>query len=53
MFQLTWEEVSELNSLRSQVVTLKRGSHLKYRPYAFTGHGLWPPQFSTVLALSP
>lgn len=35
MFQLSWDEVSRLNSLRSQNVTLKRGTHLKYRPYAF------------------
>ena len=26
--------------LRSQNVTLKRGQHLKYRPYAFTEHGI-------------
>ena len=25
--------------LRSQIVTLKQGHHLKYRPYAFTEHG--------------
>jgi hypothetical protein len=39
MFQLSWEEVSHLSSLRSQIVTLKRGAHLKYRPLAFTEHG--------------
>lgn len=40
MFQLTieearawWLEVTA-NRLRSQTVTLKRGQHLKYRPYA-------------------
>ena len=33
MFQLTKEEY---HSLRSQFVTLKRGQHIKYRPYAFT-----------------
>ncbi len=27
-------------SLRSQIVTLKRGQHLKYRPYAFTEQGV-------------
>jgi hypothetical protein len=36
---LGWEEVSQLNALRSQIVTLKRGTHLKYRPFAFTEHG--------------
>lgn len=44
MFQLTMEEVKELNSpdLRSQNVTLKKpqGKHIKYRPYAFTEHGI-------------
>ena len=51
MFQLTWEEAGILRSqfatsssqdtesLRSQIVTLKRGTHLKYRPYAFTEQG--------------
>lgn len=37
MFQLPAEET---RSLRSQVVTLKRGEHLKYRPYAFTEQGV-------------
>ena len=37
MFQLTHEETQ---SLRSQIVTLKRGQHLKYLPYAFTEHGI-------------
>jgi len=38
MFQLTWEEA---DSLRSQFVTLKkRGSHIKYLPYAFTEQGV-------------
>ncbi|HEY5404827.1 MAG TPA: ORF6N domain-containing protein, partial [Pyrinomonadaceae bacterium] len=47
MFQLTMDEASaELvpmtERLRSQIVTLKkpRGKHLKYRPYAFTEHGI-------------
>jgi hypothetical protein len=46
MFQLTaqeargwWQEVTGPR-LRSQSVTLKRGQHLKYRPYAFTEHGI-------------
>jgi hypothetical protein len=29
-----------IGSLRSQTVTLKRGQHLKYRPYAFTEQGV-------------
>ena len=37
MFQLTKEEY---HSLRSQFVTLKRGQHIKYRPYAFTEQGV-------------
>lgn len=42
MFQLTWEEAG---FLRSQFVTLKdseakRGTHLKYPPYAFTEQGV-------------
>ena len=37
MFQLSAEETC---SLRSQFVTLKRGQHLKYRPYAFTEQGV-------------
>jgi len=46
MFQLTKDEAREwwlavnANRLRSQTVTLKRGQHLKYRPYAFTEHGI-------------
>jgi phage regulator Rha-like protein len=46
MFQLSireakdwWSEVMEAQ-LRSQIVTLKRGQHIKYRPYAFTEHGI-------------
>jgi hypothetical protein len=39
LFQLTWEEAARLPSLRLQFVTLKRGQHLKYRPFAFTEHG--------------
>jgi hypothetical protein len=37
MFQLTKDEY---NRLRSQIVTLKRGQHVKYMPYAFTEHGI-------------
>ena len=37
MFQLTREEAT---SLRSHFVTLKRGRHSKYAPYAFTEHGI-------------
>ncbi|HUS11230.1 MAG TPA: ORF6N domain-containing protein [Pyrinomonadaceae bacterium] len=39
MFQLTMEEAQGLRS-RSQSVTLKRGQNIKYRPYAFTEHGI-------------
>ena len=46
MFQLThqegkswWSEIMDPR-LRSQNVTLKRGQHIKYRPYAFTEHGI-------------
>src|SRR5947209_7259107 len=37
MFQLNFHEVS---SSRSQIVTLKQGLNIKYRPYAFTEHGI-------------
>lgn len=37
MFQLSWEEIDELS--RSQIVTLKQGHNIKYRPYVFTEHG--------------
>ena len=37
MFQLTLEEE---RSLRSQFVTLERGKHSKYLPYAFTEQGV-------------
>ena len=37
MIQLT---AGELDLLRSQIVTLKRGQHRKYRPYAFTEQGV-------------
>ena len=37
MFELTLEED---RALRSQLVTLKQGEHAKYRPFAFTEHGI-------------
>ncbi len=37
MFQIT---ARERESLRSQIVTLKRGEHRKYLPYAFTEQGV-------------
>ena len=37
MFELT---KNEYQSLRSQIVTLKRGQHSKYAPFAFTKHGV-------------
>ena len=37
MFELT---KNEYQSLRSQIVTLKRGQHSKYAPFAFTEHGV-------------
>jgi hypothetical protein len=39
VFQLTREEVKSSIQTRSQFVTLKRGSNIKYLPYAFTEHG--------------
>lgn len=40
MFQLTIAEARSSQRLRSQFATLKRGQHQKYRPYAFTEHGV-------------
>ncbi|HMF74982.1 MAG TPA: ORF6N domain-containing protein [Bryobacteraceae bacterium] len=40
MFQLTFEEGRSFESLRSQNVTLNRGRHRKYAPYAFTEQGI-------------
>ena len=46
MFQITLQEAKSWlpgvmdARLRSQNVTLKRGQHMKYRPYAFTEHGI-------------
>ena len=37
MFQLNLQEV---RNSRSQFVTLKQGQNIKYRPYAFTEHGI-------------
>lgn len=37
MFQLSWEEVE---SSRSQFVTLKQGKNIKYLPYVFTEQGV-------------
>lgn len=37
MFELALEED---HALRSQFVTLKQGEHAKYRPFAFTEHGI-------------
>ena len=46
MFELTLEETRQIESLRSQIVTLEiqsksslRGKHSKYAPFAFTEHG--------------
>jgi hypothetical protein len=39
MFQLVMEEAEEVQRSRSQRVILKRGSNIKYFPYAFTEHG--------------
>jgi len=38
-FQLTIKEAADLRRSRSQSVTLKRGSNIKYGPWAFTEHG--------------
>jgi phage regulator Rha-like protein len=40
MFQLTRQEARELEALRSQNATLKRGQHRKYTPFVFTEHGI-------------
>ncbi len=39
MFQLTWAELETLQ-LRSQIVTLEKGKHIKYLPLVFTEHGV-------------
>ena len=38
MFELSWKEAKELS--RSQIVTLKRGKNIKYRPRVFTEQGV-------------
>ena len=40
MLQLTRDETDAILRLRSQTVTLKRGEHIKYLPYAFTEQGV-------------
>jgi hypothetical protein len=50
IFQLSKDEVERISQIvtsspgarrsRSQIVTLKRGSNIKYRPYAFTEQGV-------------
>lgn len=40
MFRMTLEEARQFDSLRSQIVTLKRGQHRKYAPYVFTEQGI-------------
>jgi hypothetical protein len=39
LIRLTASEKNEVQRLRSQFATLKRGQHTKYLPYAFTEHG--------------
>jgi hypothetical protein len=39
IFRLTRKEAEDSELSRSQSVTLKRGSNIKYLPYAFTEHG--------------
>lgn len=48
MFQLIQEEYDRL---RSQNVTLKRGRHVKYLPYAFTDHGKLLFDFLAILQI--
>lgn len=38
-FRLSLREASVARRLRSQIVTLKQGSHVKYAPMAFSEHG--------------
>jgi transposase-like protein len=38
-FQLTLDEAKNISALRSQIVTLKRGHHIKHAPHVFTEHG--------------
>ena len=39
LIRLTPEELEEIQRSRSQNATLKRGSNIKYLPFAFTEHG--------------
>jgi hypothetical protein len=39
MIQLTPSETKEVQGLRSQFATLKRGQHIKYLPHVFSEHG--------------
>ncbi len=39
LLELTLDEAEQFRRLRSQIVTLKRGQHVKHRPFAFTEHG--------------
>lgn len=38
--EITKEPLETKGALRSQIVTLKRGAHRKFRPYAFTEQGV-------------
>jgi hypothetical protein len=38
-FRLTLAEAKQIAGLRSQIVTLKRGQHIKHAPQVFTEHG--------------
>jgi hypothetical protein len=38
-FRLTFEEARRISASRSQIVTLKKGQNIKYRPHVFTEHG--------------
>ncbi len=40
MFRLSETETKKVDSLRSQIATLKRGQNRKYLPYVFTEHGV-------------
>lgn len=40
VFRLNEAESERVMHLRSQIVTLQRGQHFRYLPYAFTEHGL-------------
>jgi len=39
MYQITRDEAQKIQRLRSQIVILKPGQHLKPSPYPFTEHG--------------